>query len=236
MVKNHLKRICAPSSWDIARKKTTFIAKPNPCGHAMSFCMPLSVLLVENLSLFNTRRELKHALNNKEVKVNQKVVCDTNAAIGLLDTISVSKLGLHWRLVLDVSRKLRPVAIDAKESNLRISRIIGKKHIRKGALQLSTNDGRTILVDLSKKTEIEQYKTGNSLVLELPSQKILSVLAFKPGCMVYLFKGRQAGKIGTLENINDGEIIISIDKEKFQTKRAYALAVGTDKLSITIVK
>lgn len=232
MTKNHLKRINVPRTWNIHRKKTPFIARPNPGGQSMDLSLPLGVLLIENIGLMRTKREVKYALNNKEILVNLKHAKDVSKSVGLLDTISIPKLDKHWRIVLNSKNKLAPVEIDKKESIILLSKVTGKKSLKKEKIQITTINGRAFLIDKTDKTKI---KVGDTVLIELPSQKIKEVLSFEKGQIAYLFGGKYAGDIVKIDAIEDRNITFTQEKNKFETRKEFAIIIGKDKPKIQLI-
>lgn len=223
MTKNHLKRIRAPKTWNVQRKKTKFIARPKPGGQPLTYTIPLSVLLIENLKIFHKGKELTYALNNKDILVNGVARTHGRFPVGLLDTVSIPKLDRHVRLVINTNSKLMPVTIEKGASAKRVSKITLKKTGPKGKVQIGTIDGRTLLVD-----NASPYKTNDSLVLELPSQKVLTHLPFEKGATGFIYKGRHTGMVITIEGITDGNVTFMDKGHQHETKKDYIIIIGKE--------
>ena len=222
MSKNHLKRIFAPKTWNIHRKKTTFITRPRPGGLVMAFCTPLSVILIEQLNIFKTRKELKYALSNKEVLVNQKPVFETRFSVGLLDVISIPKLNKFFRLIVDTKNKLIPLSITPKQATCRICKIVNKTTLSKKKNQITTMEGRTFLVDK------DEYKIGDSVLYEFDKKKTTHHIKCEKGQTAYVFKGRHTGKVIQVDDIKDNKILFKEGKETHETGKRFIIIIGKE--------
>ena len=73
----------------------------------------------------------------------------------------------QYRLVFDKSGKLNVIEIDAKEKNLKPSKIIGKTTLRKSKTQLNLNDGSNLLVDK------DEFKLNDTVLVDIDKKKII---------------------------------------------------------------
>lgn len=240
MVKNHLKRIAMPVTWTTKEKKSVaWVTRPNPGSHPLDEGMPLMLALREILHYANTAREVKQILNHKTILVDGKRRKDHRLGIGLMDVLSIPELKENYRMSLNKYNKLNLIAIDEKESKIKICKIKGKG-LYEGKTQLRLSDGRTILVD--KK---EKYQTGDSVVISLPEQKIIKYVAFEKGSVVLLTKGRKAGVIGSVQEIKshskenkkenqEDMVVVKSGNDTFETLKRYCFVVGKQKPEVTI--
>ncbi|MEM4259677.1 MAG: 30S ribosomal protein S4e [Candidatus Woesearchaeota archaeon] len=227
MTKAHLKRINAPKQWKLLRKDKKFVTRPNPGPHSFSMAMPLG-LAIRQLGLANNRREVVFLLNTQEVFVDWRRKKDLKSQIGFLDTLSIPKQNIYYRMLFDKKGKLCFKKTDEKDSVLKISKIVNKTQ-NKGKTQLGTLDGRNIIVENGK-----NYSVGDSVLFELPEQKIKSVLKMEKGKTILLYKGKFTGNIATIEKIEGKNLLFKINEEKFQTDKNFAIVVGEDKPLITL--
>lgn len=229
MAKNHLKRIAMPSTWTAREKKrAVWIAKVNPGAHSADEGMPLVLVIREVLRYANTAREARQILNNKAVLVDGIRRKDLKFNVGLMDIISMPELKESYRISLDERRRLNLVKIDEKEAGLKLCRINGKGMFR-GKIELRLSDGRTILI--SGKSE---YKVGDSLVIEIPKQKIAEHLKLENGSYVMLTDGKRIGSTGNIEEIKGSLVKIKSGKEEFDTLKKYCFVAGKQKPVLTI--
>jgi len=216
MVKNHIKRLTVPNTWKgIAKKENVYIMKPRPGPHARELSMPLALLL-KQIGVAKTMRECRYVLHNTEVFVDGRRVKDTHFPVGVFDVLTLAGTKESFRMLLDRKGKLDLVKIE-KNSDRKVCRINGKKIIAAGKVQLNLSDGRNILVDKS------EYKVGDSLVLELPSQKVAQHLALAQKAHIILMGGKHRGDHGEVAKVEDATIVYKNNEGKeIQTLREYA--------------
>jgi small subunit ribosomal protein S4e len=220
MGKNHLKRIRAPRSWAIARKSTKFIARPRPGGQSILYTLPLSVLLKEHLRLFATTKELKYVLNKKAISVNHIPRTDPRFPVGLLDIITLSDLHQNHLIIINTKGKIVPHTLPEKQSKTKIAKITNKRTISGGKVQLTTLDGRTLLV------EKDTFKTGDSIQISLPDQKIIAHDPLLKGARILIFKGSHTGKIVTIDDIHGSKITFTYKNIAHETQKDFVIVLG----------
>ncbi|MBI2135645.1 30S ribosomal protein S4e [Candidatus Woesearchaeota archaeon] len=229
MVKNHMKRLAAPKSWAVHRKLTAYITKPRPGAHSYKLGMPLNVVIKELLKLANTSREVKEIIKTG-VSIDGKKVIDERSIIGFMDVLSFIHSKEAYRILLNNNGFITPVKIEASESKIKLSKIIGKNLVN-GKTQLNLNDGRNLLVDK------DGYRCGDILLIEIPNQKILEKIPLEKGSKIYLMGGKHIGEIHTAETITGEKISLrSKDGSVFETLKKYAFAVGKDKVALSSVE
>ena len=226
-MKAHLKSITAPKTWQVDRKKNKFIARPKPGAHKLETSMPLLLVLRDVLKLAESSKEAKYILTHKEVIVDGKKRRDIKYPLGLMDVLSIPALKLHFRGILTTKNKLIFTSISKEESEFKLSKITNKKIVGK-KVQLNLSDGRNILLDKNN------YKTGDTLALKLPSQEIVKHLPLKEGCTVYLVAGEHKGAVGKLISIKGNNAGVVIDGEEFETPKKYLYVIGDDNPMIDI--
>jgi len=69
------------------------------------------------------------------------------------------------------------------------------------------------------------YKTGDSLLLSVPSQSVKAHLPLGPGKAVLLYGGRHIGHHGTVDALEGDTITLTTAHGRIQTKKAFALAL-----------
>jgi small subunit ribosomal protein S4e len=132
---------------------------------------------------------------------------------------------------MDKRGKIRFVTIKKDEAEWKLVRINDKTMIKGGKIQLNFHDGRNIIVDK------DEYKTGDTLKMSIPEQKILGKFEFNEGNLAFLIGGSHAGYLATIEKIertrNPKANVVHF-KENFSTHQGYVFIVGTDTSSIDI--
>ncbi len=226
MTKNHLKRNIASKRWELLRKKDKFVSRPLPGKHVFNDCMPMGAFL-KQVGFANTTKEGKKLLLLNKVLVDKIAVKKVKQAVGFMDIVSVNDK--NFRCIFGEKGRFNFIEIDSAEAGKKICRILNKTKIKKGKTQLSLSDSRNILVDK------DDFKCNDSIVIELPSQKIIKHLPYKEGAVIILMSGKQAGNIGRIEKILDNHIWYKDDKgSKFSTLKNYAFVIGIEKPEIKI--
>ncbi len=229
MSSSHLKRLVAPRSWIIARKENVWTTRPMPGKHSLEGAIPISTILRDYLNVCDTKREAKIILNNGDVLVDQKVVRQPKAAVGLMDFISLPKMKIHLRTVLDNHGRIQFVDVKATEAKWKLVRVENKVIVKGGKTQLNLHDGTNIISD-------KKVKTGDVLQLSLPGMKIKKILEFKEGAQALIIGGAHVGSIAKIKDI---EITRStkpnlVMYDDFQTIKPYSFIVGEKKAMINL--
>ena len=229
MSSGHLKRLVAPRSWNIARKERTWTTKPMPGKHSLEGALPISTILRDYLKVCDNNREAKIILHNRDVFVDQRVVNKPKYPVGLMDIISIPKIKLHVRAMLDKHGRIEFVPIKAADSKWKLARVENKRNIKGGHTQINLHDGTNIL---SK----EKVKTGDVLQLNLPDLKVKKVLKLKKGAQSLIIGGAHVGSISTItgEETTRSTKPNLVMYENFQTIRPYSFVVGEKKAMISL--
>lgn len=231
MVKNHLKRLNKPKSWDVKKKQNKFVARPNPGAHSFSEAVPISVLIRDLLKKAKTLREVRFILNNEEVLVDKRKVKDPRFLVGFMDVVEFPNTKEAYRILITSKGLLIPVKIKPENSVFKLSKIIGKSIVKKGKMQINLFDGRNILV------EKNDFKLGDTLKMEIPSQKILASYSPEKGNYVLLTTQKHVGIIGKIDSIEDKKVIVELDsKDKIEALRKSIFVIGKEKPEIKLIK
>lgn len=229
MVKQHLKRLASPRTWAIKKKNITFITRPNPGPHKIDYQMPVNVVLRDLIGVANSTKEVKFILHNKDCSIDGVLCHDYRRPVGLMDSISIKSTGKNYRMLINKKNKLSLVEIDAKDAASKLVKIRKKTSLKGNKVQLNFTDGRNILID-----DVKKYNVGDSLKIDLPSQKITEHLALQKGMTVLLTSGVHAGEKAVIESIEEAKIIVKMDKGTFTTNKEFGFVVGKDKPVITL--
>jgi small subunit ribosomal protein S4e len=226
MVKNHLKRLNAPKTWAIQRKTQPFVTRPNPGSHTYDLCVSINTFLKEYTDIVHTTKETKYLLKNNDVYVNDTRVDDHKHQIGFLDVLDIPHADIH--ILVSVNNKAQLKALHHDEISERFDKITGKKHVKGGKTQLTTLNGETFLVDN------DDHNTGSTLRFTKAQKSIKNVYEFKENAPAFIFRGKHAGKKGTLTEIRDDLIVLETEDETIQTKKDYTLITGNKRASIDL--
>ena len=222
-MKKHIKRMAAPKSWAVPRKTSHWITKPSPGPHGTQESMPLLAVVRDMLKLCDNSREARFIIGSRTISVDGKIVTDYKFPVGLMDVVTVLKTKQSFRMLIDYKAKLQLIPIDDSEKDWKLARVDDKKVVRKGKVQLNMHDGRCIL--LTK----DQYRTGDVLKIELPSQKIMKAFKLDKGSIAFLVGGSHPGSVQIIENyqIKRGSAPNLVTfKEGFETVKENVFVIG----------
>lgn len=233
MVKNHIKRINAPKRWDILRKEHIFVSRPNP-GRDFSLCLPLNLVLKEMLHKTTNTKESKYMIKNQSVLVNGKKVYDEKFPVGFLDVINFPILQENYRFLVNDGDELFLLRINEEEAKLKLSKVLNKKTLPGGKLQVNCTDGRNFLF-AANDSKFREVNANDSILYTLPEQQIKQFIKLEKGDLVYLYKGKHVGQIVAVDDFKGENISFKINKDVFETKKAYAFVIGKEKPVITVI-
>lgn len=229
----HLKRLLAPSFWKVSKKEKKWVVTPRTGPHPKLQSIPLSIMLTHLVKIADTTIEAKKIIRKGEIFVDGKRRKDYAYPVGLFDVVSIPKIKKTYRVVPGV-KGLDLIETNEKETNLKICRVDNKSVLKKGKNQLNLHDSKNILV------ENGNYKTGDSLLLELPSLKIVEHIPLEKGNIGIISNGTGAGKLGKVKELIKGtmrepqRVICEIDKGDRIISRNNFVVVGRDKPLIRI--
>lgn len=229
MVKRHLKRLATPNTWKIQKKGLRFITRPSPGAHSQKFSVPVSIVLKNMIKCARTTREVKKLLLSSEVMVDGKRVKDRRFPVGLMDVVFLKPSKENYRVVFDEKGRLAVINIDEKEAKSKLCQVGGKTILKGGKMQLNLSDSRNIIV------EKDDYKAGDSIAIEVPSQKITGRFKLEKGAAILLVAGKHIADVGIVEKAGSYAIIYKNEKgETKTTSRKYAFVVGKEKPALKI--
>ena len=193
----HLKRQNSPLVSGITRKGPNWVLKPIPGKHSIKHALSLLALLRDRLGLAENARQAKKLLINGEVLIDGLKPKKLGIPVGLMDVLSLPKLGKHYRVVI-AKGILTLKEISAEHSKVKYCRINGKTVLRKGKVQLNLHDSRSVLIE----REEDRFKTGDTILVAFaPKQEIKGFLKMEKGAKCLVFQGKHAGVVGELEEI-----------------------------------
>ncbi len=232
----HLKRLVIPKTWKFGKKVMKWAPKVNCGGYTLEESIPLVILLRDYLKYGDNLSEVKKILKNSNVLVDGKVRKDPKFGLGLMSVLSIPKTDDYFRVILNQRGKFELIKIPKSESDKKICKIVGKKNVRGGKVQLHLHDGRCLLVENNKK-----YNLSDSLVLELPSQEILDYIPLKANSLALVTHGHNIGIISKFKEIQkiketSTKIAVLEDKNRGQisTLKDYLFFIGEKKPKITL--
>jgi len=243
--KRQLKRIAAPPLIPVPRKKGgRFIIKPHPGPHPASRAIPLGIILRDTLRYARTLKEAKRILNEGVIKVDGKVVKDYKYPVGMMDVIELVKTEEFYRIV-PYQRRLVLHKIPKDEARYKIARIIGKRYVKNGHIQLNLEDSRNILFKTGNEEErrkiLDTYFVGDSLMITIPDQKIIRHYHIEERKYAIITAGRHMGTHGKIQEIHklfgpraSTVTIVTPANEHVITALEYVLVIGEDRPEISL--
>lgn len=231
----HLKRLLAPSFWRVPKKENKWVVAPHAGPHPKMQSIPLAVLLKHMLKISEITAESKKIIRKGEVFVDGKRRKDYAYPAGLFDVVSIPKINKSYRIVPS-KKGLDITEISGNDANKKVCKIINKTVLKKGRIQLNLHDSKNILV------ENGNYKTGDSLLVELPSLKIITHLPLDKGNVGMISRGVAAGRLGKVKELVKGtmkepqKIICDVDEKEMIIGKDNFVIIGKDKPVIDVRK
>ncbi|HUH99727.1 MAG TPA: 30S ribosomal protein S4e [Nitrososphaerales archaeon] len=228
-----MKRISAPSSWDIARKEARFITKPSPGSHPIANSYSLSVVLRNLLGMVETQKEVMQVLTRGDVLVDGVPRHDPGFPVGLFDVVTIPAEGKSFRLVPSPDG-LVPTDIVSTESGVKLCRVRSKVKTTGGRIQFGFHDGRSMLDD--KLT----VSCGDSVVMKVPDQAVVESVKLAKGTMGIVVSGDRAGQVGRIIGVKKGTstrekmVELSLPSGETELPERLVFPVGTDKPAVEV--
>jgi small subunit ribosomal protein S4e len=195
--------------------------------------MALNTVLKELLGKTTTTKESKFLIHNKQVLVNGKVRFDEKFPVGFLDVVSFPLLKENYRLLINKKSKLFMIKINDEEAKLKLSKVMNKQVLSADTVQLNCSDGKNFLFKAND-AALKNISINDTVLYSLADNKIIQVLKLEKGALVYLYKGKHAGRVLPINDFKEGNMIFKTEDELFETKRTYAFVIGKEKPVITL--
>ncbi len=201
----YLKRQKIGKFWPVPRKGTKYLAVAT---HNKKESIPLVVVLREVLKFVRNKKELKRLLNEKQIMINHKEIRETNYPVCLFDIISFPEIKKNYKVSLSEHKKMIFEEVSDKESETKIYKVINRKILPKGKIQLNLIQGKNIITD-------EKVKIGDSVVLNLKENKIVKTIPLEKGGTAFALKGKHTGSSGKIIDIMErgGKKIAKIESK-----------------------
>ncbi|TFF86338.1 MAG: 30S ribosomal protein S4e, partial [Promethearchaeota archaeon] len=237
-----LKRLNTPKFVQIKRKHGKFFVKPSPGPHPGRFCLPLLHIVRDLLQIVTTHREAKKMIGQGYFMVDGKVIKDRAYPIGLMDVISIPKINKYYRVLPDSHYGLILHEIKETDSTFKLCRIVGKRTIKGGHIQLNLHDGRNILIRVKdpKNPKEDLYNRMDVLKITVPEQEIIKSLEFKEGNLALIMSGKNIGQVGKITKISKkfgpkaSTVSIQNNSEDTETLYDYTFIIGEQQYEIDI--
>jgi small subunit ribosomal protein S4e len=205
--------------------------RPGPHGAADS--IPLMTIVRDYLKLCDTGREASRIIGGRNIRIDGEVVTDTKRGVGLMDVISIDKTGAYYRVAMDTRGRLQLVPIEKKDADWKLVRIENKTTVTKGRIQLNLHDGRNIVVKEGS------HKTGDTLKINVPDQKIVENIELKAGNTAFITGGEHVGEIAAVESVEVTQDpranLVNLKSDRpFFTIKPYVFVVGKKESEIRL--
>lgn len=218
----HQKRLSAPKTIKIPRKVKKWIVKTSPGPHNKE-AIPLLVLVRDYLQLADTAREARKIIAKGKILVDRIPRKDYKFPVGLFDVVTIPDLDKSYRILFDEKGRYYPREVE--DANLKLYKILNKTIVKGNKVQLNLFDGTNILAS-------NEYKTKDSILLEIPEKKIVDHLKFEEGALVTIIGGKHAGEMGRIIEYkivrSSSPNLVTIESEKgtYTTIEDYIFVVG----------
>ncbi|RME31734.1 hypothetical protein D6789_01805 [Candidatus Woesearchaeota archaeon] len=223
----HLKRLTAPRTWPIAPKTTKFVTRPQPGAHAFRNGVPMSILLRDMLGLARTTREVKYILRTQEVLVNGRRVRRPDVLVGLMDVVTFPSTKTSYRILINELEKLYALPITGKEATCTPSKVISKRLLPGGKMQLGFHNSRTLIVE----KEAEKVHVGDTMLFTAQG---VNHLPLEKGAAVLLTAGSHVGKCGSLKSLSTNIAEVTVGNECITTTKHNLFVIGKGKPEIKL--
>ncbi|MCD6398683.1 MAG: 30S ribosomal protein S4e [Candidatus Aenigmarchaeota archaeon] len=232
----HEKRIAFKGNYKFKRKSEgKFIVVPSPGPHPKDMCIPLGVIIRDFLNYGENMREARNIINSGKILIDGKVKKDHRYPVGLFDLIEIPDSSQLFR-ILPGKKYLELEEVPQKEKGLKICRVDNKTVIKGGKIQLNLHDGKNILTDKG------DYKTGDSILVEIPKLKIKKHIKRKEGSVCIIIRGENKGKIGKIKKIEKTEgsitnrVTVEIEKRIVSLPEKFIFVIGEKEPEIKVNK
>jgi small subunit ribosomal protein S4e len=172
----------APKWWPIDRKNTRFTFAPRG-AYKRELSLPL-LLFIRTCSSSRRTEGGLGVIKKGEVLVDGRKRKDPNFGVGPFCMIEIPSAKKTWRAI--PKDGLSFIEVPDKESNLKLCKIVDKNTVRGGKTQLNLSDGRNMLTE-------EKYATNDSLLIQVPEQKVVDHIKFAESSTCMVFRGKSAG-------------------------------------------
>lgn len=197
--KKHLKRINAPSHWNLGKMGGVWAPKPSAGPHKQRECLPVSIILRDRLKYALTGKEAIQICMERCVKIDGKVRTDYNYPAGFMDVIELEKSGDVFRLLYDVKGRFVLHRISKEEKKFKLCKVLKTMITANKVPALVTHDGRTI------RYPDPDVKANDTIKIDIATGKMTDIIKHEVGSMVMLTRGHNVGRVGTLMHIERHE-------------------------------
>lgn len=194
----HQKRQTITKKIPIPRKGTTFVARANA---NTKNSIPVVVAIRDILKLARTAREVQLLINNKKLKINNRVVKNLNDSIQPLNILYADK-----PYILTFTPNGRFIFNETKLSE-RPCKVINKTAQKANKIQLNLHDGTNIL------TTDKKIQTNDTIYLNLEN-KITKHTPLDKAKQALVISGRHTGDQGKITKLEEKKLTIDFTNKE----------------------
>lgn len=169
--------------------------RPSTGPHKLRESMPLVLILRNRLKYAINAKEVNTICMEKLVKVDGKVRTDANYPAGFMDVVSIERSNDIFRLLYDTKGRFILHPIKADEASYKLCRVQKLEVSKKNIPFVVTHDGRTM------RYPDPIIKVNDVIKLDIATGKVVETLKFGIGAMCMIQRGRNAGRIGTIQHV-----------------------------------
>merc|ERR1712022_18728 len=174
-IKKHNKRLITVKKYKVSKTKGIFIIKQNPGPGKYKYALPVGIVIKKFINCFENFYEIKLAIKNKLIYINQLICKNIKFPLTLMDIISIPSTKNYFRLFLNNKGKFRLLKISHSESLYKLCRVENIFTNKKGKRTLKTNDSRNIV------HSFKEIKKFDSIIIRIKDNKIVSAIPLKVG-------------------------------------------------------
>lgn len=218
--KKHLKRVNAPKHWMLGKMDGAFAPRPSCGPHKLRECLPLVLILRNRLKYAITGQEAKMICMSKHVKVDDKIRTDPTFPAGFMDVVTLPATSEAFRLLYDTKGRFVLNRIQDDEVGFKLCRVNDVYVTQKKVPVVTTHDGKTI------RYPDPLIRVNDVAKVDLASGKIVDFIKFELGATCMITKGRNRGRVGTIQHIERHPGSFDIVTVKDAVNNSFATRLG----------
>ncbi|PIO07456.1 hypothetical protein COU62_03700 [Candidatus Pacearchaeota archaeon CG10_big_fil_rev_8_21_14_0_10_35_219] len=192
----------------IPRTGTKYVAKA--LSHSNQG-IPVVVAVRDLLGLAKTSREVKLMVKAKKIKLNGKVVKDIREGVRIFNLLEVGKV---YKLIATTSGR---IAFEETKDKERVTKIIGKKILKNGKIQMNLHDGTNVLTK-------DNVNVGDSVYLD-SENKVAKNVKMEKGKEVFIISGRSVGNIGKIKEVSEKKIHVQLEEREVDLDKSHIIVL-----------
>ena len=226
------------------KKRSTWVVRPRPGPHKKFESIPLLILVRDILKLVDTGKDARKIIKAKEILVDGKPRRDQKYPVGLFDVVEIPKLKKQYRII-PTHAGLDLLEIPNNEAKLKLCRINRKTMVKGRSLQLNLHDGKNIITGkktTKKKAKGDVYNTGDSVLIEVPSQKMIKHVKMEKGMLAIIVSGQNMGEVIKIKEViktrsrEPNKVVCEKKGREFEAIKDYVFVIGKAKALIKVIK